>query len=99
MASSASASSSRLKHSKDLFHQTRHLMVCATKLSISSGTTATACVFLHRFCRECSHQSSGSRNKSSSSSSSSSWSGVPDEYDAPLIIATCIYLAGKAAEE
>jgi len=68
-------------------------MICATKLSISSVTTATACVFLHRFCRECSRQSG--RKKSSSSSSA----GFPPEYDAPLIVATCIYLAGKAAEE
>jgi len=65
-------------------------MVCATKLSISSATTATACVFLHRFCRECSKQSGGSRRSSV---------GFPPEYDPPLIVATCIYLAGKAAEE
>ena len=48
---SSSSSSSRLKHSKVIFNHSRHLMVCATKLSISSATTATACVFLHRFCR------------------------------------------------
>jgi len=71
-------------------------MVCATKLSISAATTATACVFLHRFCRECSRQTGGSKRSSSSSSSSV---GFPAEYDAPLIVATCIYLAGKAAEE
>merc|ERR1712137_1285213 len=65
-------------------------MVCATKLSISAATTATACVFLHRFCRECSKLSEG-RGRSSV--------GFPKEYDAPLIVATCIYLAGKAAEE
>lgn len=63
-------------------------MVCATKLSISSATTATACVFLHRFCRECSRQSS-----------SGSSVVFPPDYDPPLIVATCIYLAGKAAEE
>jgi len=66
-------------------------MVCATKLSISSATTATACVFFHRFCRECSKQS-GSRSRYNSV-------GFPPEYDAPLIAATCIYLAGKANEE
>merc|ERR1719285_820582 len=89
--SSAASSSSRLKHSKEIFHHSRHLMVCATKLSISSATTATACVFFHRFCRECSKQS-GSRSRYNSV-------GFPPEYDVPLIAATCIYLAGKANEE
>ena len=40
--------------------------------------------------RECSKQSGGSRRSSV---------GFPPEYDPPLIVATCIYLAGKAAEE
>ena len=42
--------------------------------------------------RECSRQSSGQKK-------GASWTGIPAEYDAPLIVATCIYLAGKAAEE
>jgi len=86
-----SGSSSKPRYSKEVFNDIRQLMHCATKMELSAVTTATACVFFHRFCRECARLR-GERPKSSSVS-------FPSDYDAPLIAATCIYLAGKATEE